>query len=133
LSSAPWKSSRQLVAGQDLRLLVAPGRPQGALEPEHLARRAGRHPVEDPLDGVEVEAVSLHLIDQLQPGDVLPGVVTGSSANLRGGQEAPRLMGPDISNGDRTGLRQLVNGVFLGVLGLNRPEVCAHVMDHNPM
>jgi hypothetical protein len=66
--------------------------------------------VEQAADRLEVEAVGLQLLDELEPRDVLGPVEAGAPAQLGRGQQPAGLMGADVANGDARAARELVDG-----------------------
>ena len=80
-----------------LGLLAAERLEDGLLKLERLpAAAAGTH-LDQPLDRLQVEALSLHLLDQPDPGQVLRPVVAGPGTNDGRGQQSARLMGADVA------------------------------------
>jgi len=75
---------------------------------EHLGARAVGA-LDQPADRLEVEAVGLELLDQLDAGDVLGAVEAGATAHLRRGEEAPGLVGADVPHGHPDALGELVD------------------------
>ena len=84
---------RHLLGVEDLRLLVLERRPQRPREVEHLAARPPGA-LEQAADRLEVEAVGLELLDQLDPR---PGAPRRSSPCARG----PRAAAPARATGAR--------------------------------
>jgi hypothetical protein len=94
-------------------LLVLPRRHQRALEPEHLAVRPGT--VRDQaLDRGQVEAVRLHLGDQLDARHVLRPVVAGAAFDHRRLQQTTGLVRADVADGHPGSLRERVDRQFFG-------------------
>src|SRR5204862_6185119 len=71
-----------LVRIQDLRLLVLEWPPEGPREVEHLGTRPAGALQQAP-DGLQIEAVGLQLLDELDPGEMLLAVVAGAAADRR--------------------------------------------------
>jgi hypothetical protein len=111
------EARRELLEGGDLRLLGLPAGQRGALEAEHVLPFAAGA-VDQPLDRREVEAVGLHLADQLEAVEVLLRVVAGPPAHLGRRQQPTRLVRADVPGGQAGALRQVVDGqelpVYLG-------------------
>src|SRR6185503_5184971 len=97
-----------LLGIEDLRLLVLERRPQCPREVEHLTAGAAR-PLEQPANRLEVEAIALELLDQLDPCEVLIAVVAGAPPNLRWRDEAARLVRANVPHRHPRPPRQLVD------------------------
>ena len=95
-SPAPQRSASS-VGGDDLRLLVLERGLDRPREAQDLVAGAARA-VEQAADRLELEAVRLQLADQLDPRLVVGAVEAGAPADLRGGQQAARLVGADVAN-----------------------------------
>jgi uncharacterized membrane protein len=96
-------------------LLVLPRCHQRALEAELVA--VGTAAIaEQALDRGEVEAVRLHLRDQLDPGDVVRAVVAGAALDLGRLQEAARLVRADVAHRHPGLARELVDRHLRGRL-----------------
>ena len=84
------------------------GRAERVLEAQHLlARPAGA--VEQAADEVEVEAVGLQLLDELEPRDVVGAVVARAPAHLGRRQQPARLVRADVAHGHPDPPRELVD------------------------
>ena len=95
------------------RLLVGAERPrERVLEAQHLLARSARA-VEQAADEVEVEAVGLQLLDELQPRDVVGAVVARAPAHLGRGQQPARLVRADVAHGHPDPPRELVDRQLL--------------------
>ena len=97
------------------RLLVGAERArERVLEPQDLPARPTRA-VEQPPDEIEVEAVGLQLLDELQPRDVVRPVAARPPAHLGRGEQPARLVGADVANGHPDPPGQLVDRQLLVV------------------
>ncbi len=77
-----------LLGADHLRLLVGERGQDRALEGERVLAAARRAESEQALDRFQVEALRLHVLDQLHAGDVLGGVVAGPRPHLGRRQQA---------------------------------------------
>ena len=103
----------ELRGADDLRLLVLERRLDRAGEAQHLlARATGR--VEQPADRLELEPVGLELADQVDARLVLRAVEAGATADLRGREQAARLVRADVAHGHPGAARELVDGQLFG-------------------
>jgi hypothetical protein len=101
--------SPSLTALRDvLRHLVAEWREHRALEAERLLHCAARA-LDQALDGLEVESLGLHLLDQLDAGEVLVVVVTRARLDDRRGEQPARLVGADVAHRHAGALGELVD------------------------
>jgi hypothetical protein len=99
----------QLVGAEHLGRVLGVGLGDGAQEAQRLLGGARRR-VDQPPDRLEVEALALHLADQLDAVQMGLAVVAGAAAHLGRRQQAARLMRPDVADGHPRALGELVDG-----------------------
>src|SRR5205085_7665850 len=104
----PPEALVELLLRDVLGLLVPERREHGALEAERLLHRAART-LDQALDRLEVEALGLHFLDELDAGEVLFVVIAGAGLDHGWRPAAARLVRTDVAHGHPGALSELID------------------------